>query len=347
MDQWVASDRFSVYQFLMVIMPGLGQWCPSSTAPEVGRGTQLDQGDQGPQPVSQGGVVDGREAVLILGSFVGASSGQKENCWGVATLARAVQWSEAPEAIHCRDGLSLIRKQQHLFVVADTEAPALISAFTTSECPYKEAQWRAVSPPSLPPELTWENRFGSLWSPRSVLPTLLQLLGVVAQLANGRLMRQPWALWSQICKLIHTISVIGLEVHNPHLSSNWYEREKLGQILVDFFFVNNFLVNCAYSCPWALFKKIAYVVCLKHCFVFVLVIAITRWRAFRKYVDDVNLFLLSLPNPSENVEKFTCLFPRCQPLSPGPSRSGQLCLALPPSLGGGNPRWHRLLPTNR
>ena len=64
----------------MVIMPGLGQWCPSSTAPEVGRGTQLDQGDQGPQTVAQGGVVDGREAVLILGSFVGASSGQKENC---------------------------------------------------------------------------------------------------------------------------------------------------------------------------------------------------------------------------------------------------------------------------
>ena len=64
----------------MVIVPGLSQRSPSSVAPEVGWGAQLNQGDEGGQPVAQGGVVDGREAVLILGSFVGASSGQKENC---------------------------------------------------------------------------------------------------------------------------------------------------------------------------------------------------------------------------------------------------------------------------
>ena len=69
-----------VYQFLVVIMPGLSQRSPSSFAPEVGWGAQLDQGDEGSQPVAQGGVVDCRQAVLILSSFVRACSGQEQDC---------------------------------------------------------------------------------------------------------------------------------------------------------------------------------------------------------------------------------------------------------------------------
>ena len=64
----------------MVVMPGLSQRSPSSFAPEVGRGSQLDEGDEGGQTVAQGGVVDCREAVLILGSFVRACSDQKQDC---------------------------------------------------------------------------------------------------------------------------------------------------------------------------------------------------------------------------------------------------------------------------
>ena len=64
----------------MVIVPGLSQRSPSSFAPEVGWGAQLNQGDEGGQPVAQGGVVDCREAVLILCSFVAACSGQEQDC---------------------------------------------------------------------------------------------------------------------------------------------------------------------------------------------------------------------------------------------------------------------------
>ena len=48
--------------------------------PEVGRGPQLDQGYEGGQPVAQGGVVDNRQTVLILSTFVGACSSQKQDC---------------------------------------------------------------------------------------------------------------------------------------------------------------------------------------------------------------------------------------------------------------------------
>ena len=64
----------------MVVMPGLSQGSSSSFAPEVSWSSQLDEGDQGGQAVAQGGVVDCREAVLILGSFVRACSGQEQDC---------------------------------------------------------------------------------------------------------------------------------------------------------------------------------------------------------------------------------------------------------------------------
>ena len=64
----------------MVVMPGLSQRSPSSFAPEVGWNAQLDQGDKGGQPVAEGGVVDCREAVLVLSTFVGACSGQEQDC---------------------------------------------------------------------------------------------------------------------------------------------------------------------------------------------------------------------------------------------------------------------------
>ena len=80
----------------MVIVPGLSQRSPSSVAPEVGWGAQLNQGDEGGQPVAQGGVVDCREPVLVLTTLVRACSGQKQDCWCVATLAGTVQGSETP-----------------------------------------------------------------------------------------------------------------------------------------------------------------------------------------------------------------------------------------------------------
>ena len=64
----------------MVVVPGLSQGGSSSFAPEVGWGSQLDEGDEGSQTVAQRGVVDCREAVLILGSFVRACSCQQQDC---------------------------------------------------------------------------------------------------------------------------------------------------------------------------------------------------------------------------------------------------------------------------
>ena len=44
----------------MVVMPGLSQRSPSCFAPEVGWGSQFDEGDEGGQAVAKGGVVDCR-----------------------------------------------------------------------------------------------------------------------------------------------------------------------------------------------------------------------------------------------------------------------------------------------
>ena len=65
-----------------------------------------------------------------------------------------------------------ILKLKYLLVVADREAPALIKVCTTIGWPYKEAQWTAVSPPSLPPELTCGNHQLSFWLPKNLFDHL-------------------------------------------------------------------------------------------------------------------------------------------------------------------------------